>query len=230
MNRADGKELITGRRQFIDDIRIPGMLYARVLRSPYAHANIVSIDTTKAEQLPGVKGVMTYKNAPDWKCGLPQHRKVLDSRVRFVGDSVALVAADSIETANEALKLIEVSYEELPFVLDCEEALKPEAPQLYDEFPGNIIPKTTPFSEEPFNQIQVGDVEKGFEESKYVAEGYYCYDKWPHPLPPESPGVIAEWTNPSAVTLYYNGGAPHLQNFNTEASIPGVAVRVLASH
>lgn len=230
VNRADGRELISGRRQFIDDVRIPGMLTARVLRSPYPHANIVDIHVEKAKALAGVKAVLTYKDAPDWKCGLPQHRRVLDRRVRFTGDSVALVAAETLEAADEACKLIEVEYEELPFVLDCEEAIKPEAPQLYEEFPGNVLPKVTPFSEEPFNQIHVGDVEKAFEEAAYVAEGYYCYDKLPHPLPPESPGVIAQWTSPSAVTLYYNGGAPHLQKFNTEASIPGVAVRVIACH
>lgn len=230
VNRADGRELISGRRQFIDDVRIPGMLTARVLRSPYPHANIVDIHVEKAKALAGVKAVLTYKDAPDWKCGLPQHRRVLDRRVRFTGDSVALVAAETLEAADEACKLIEVEYEELPFVLDCEEAIKPEAPQLYEEFPGNVLPKVTPFSEEPFNQIHVGDVEKAFEEAAYVAEGYYCYDKLPHPLPPESPGVIAQWTSPIAVTLYYNGGAPHLQKFNTEASIPGVAVRVIACH
>ena len=230
VNRADGRELISGRRQFIDDVRIPGMLTARVLRSPYPHANIVDIHVEKAKALAGVKAVLTYKDAPDWKCGLPQHRRVLDRRVRFTGDSVALVAAETLEAADEACKLIEVEYKELPFVLDCEEAIKPEAPQLYEEFPGNVLPKVTPFSEEPFNQIHVGDVEKAFEEAAYVAEGYYCYDKLPHPLPPESPGVIAQWTSPSAVTLYYNGGAPHLQKFNTEASIPGVAVRVIACH
>ena len=230
VNRADGRELISGRRQFIDDVRIPGMLTARVLRSPYPHANIVDIHVEKAKALAGVKAVLTYKDAPDWKCGLPQHRRVLDRRVRFTGDSVALVAAETLEAADEACKLIEVEYEEFPFVLDCEEAIKPEAPQLYEEFPGNVLPKVTPFSEEPFNQIHVGDVEKAFEEAAYVAEGYYCYDKLPHPLPPESPGVIAQWTSPIAVTLYYNGGAPHLQKFNTEASIPGVAVRVIACH
>lgn len=230
VTRADGRDLISGRRQFIDDVRIPGMLIARVLRSPYPHANIVKIEADRARALPGVKAVITWEEAPDWKCGLPQHRRVLDRRVRFVGDSVALVAAETLEIADAALKLIQVEYEELPFVLDCEEALKPEAPQLYDEFPGNVIPKVTPFSEEPFNQIHVGDVEQGFKEAKYVAEGYYCYDKLPHPLPPESPGVIAQWTSPSAVTVYYNGGAPHLQKFNTEASIPGVAVRVIACH
>ena len=230
VSRADGRDLVSGRRPFIDDVRIPGMLMARVLRSPYPHANIVKIDTTKAKAAPGVRAVLTYKDAPDWKCGLPQHRKVLDQRVRFTGDSVALVAAETLEAADEACRQIEVEYEELPFVLDCEEAIKPDAPQLYDEFPGNVLPKVTPFSEEPFNQIHVGDVEKAFEEAAYVAEGYYCYDKLPHPLPPESPGVIAQWTSPSAVTLYYNGGAPHLQKFNTEASIPGVAVRVIACH
>lgn len=230
VNRADGRELISGRRQFIDDVRISGMLTARVLRSPYPHADIVNINVEKAKALPGVRAVLTYRDAPDWKCGLPQHRRVLDRRVRFTGDSVALVAAETQEAADEACKLIEVEYEELPFVLDCEEAIKPGAPQLYDEFPGNVLPKVTPFSEEPFNQIHVGDVEQAFQDAAYVAEGYYCYDKLPHPLPPESPGVIAQWTSPSAVTLYYNGGAPHLQKFNTEASIPGVAVRVVACH
>lgn len=230
VNRADGRELISGRRQFIDDVRISGMLTARVLRSPYPHADIVNINVEKAKALPGVRAVLTYRDAPDWKCGLPQHRRVLDRRVRFTGDSVALVAAETQEAADEACKLIEVEYEELPFVLDCEEAIKPGAPQLYDEFPGNVLPKVTPFSEEPFNQIHVGDVEQAFQDAAYVAEGYYCYDKLPHPLPPESPGVIAQWTSPGAVTLYYNGGAPHLQKFNTEASIPGVAVRVIACH
>ena len=119
VNRADGRELISGRRQFIDDVRIPGMLTARVLRSPYPHANIVDIHVEKAKALAGVKAVLTYKDAPDWKCGLPQHRRVLDRRVRFSGDSVALVAAETLAAADEACKLIEVEYEELPFVLDC---------------------------------------------------------------------------------------------------------------
>ena len=129
VSRADGRDLVSGRRPFIDDVRIPGMLMARVLRSPYPHANIVKIDTTKAKAAPGVRAVLTYKDAPDWKCGLPQHRKVLDQRVRFTGDSVALVAAETLEAADEACRQIEVEYEELPFVLDCEEAIKPDAPR-----------------------------------------------------------------------------------------------------
>ncbi|MDO4566379.1 MAG: xanthine dehydrogenase family protein molybdopterin-binding subunit [Oscillospiraceae bacterium] len=228
-NRADGEDLVSGRRQFLDDISLPGLLSVRVLRSPYPNANITRIDVEKARTAPGVVGVATYKEAPDWFCGLPHHRRVLDSHVRFVGDSVALVAAETEEQADEALKLIEVEYEELPFVLDCEEALKDGAPQLYEQFKNNEIEKVTPFSEIPFNQIFVGDTEKAFKESKYVAEGVYSYEGLAHPLPPESPGVIAQWTNPQAVTVWYNGGAPHLQKFNTESSIPGVAVRVIAS-
>ena len=72
VTRADGRDLISGRRQFIDDVRIPGMLIARVLRSPYPHADIADINVEKAKALPGVKAVLTYKDAPDWKCGLPQ--------------------------------------------------------------------------------------------------------------------------------------------------------------
>ncbi|MBQ4046207.1 MAG: xanthine dehydrogenase family protein molybdopterin-binding subunit, partial [Lachnospiraceae bacterium] len=227
-NRAEADELVSGKRQFLDDLIIPGMLTVKVLRSPYPNCLIKTIDLEKAKALPGVVGVCSYKEAPDWKCGLPNHRRVLDSHMRFTGDSVALVAAETPEIADEALRLIDVTYEELPFVLDCEEALKPDAPQLYEEYPGNEIPKTTPFSEEPFNQIFTGNVEQAFKKSKYVQEGYMRYENMAHPLPPESPGCIASWTSEHAVTVWYNGGAPHLQKFNTEASIPGVAVRVIA--
>lgn len=227
-NRADADDIVSGRRKFLDDLSMPGMLTVRVLRSPYPNCMIKEIDVSKAKALEGVAGVCTYKEAPDWKCGLPNHRRVLDQHLRFAGDSVALVAAETPEIADEALDLIQVEYEILPFVLDCEEALKPEAPQLYEEYPGNEIPKVTPFSEEPFNQIFVGDTNKGFEESAYVAERYMRYENMAHPLPPESPGCIAQWTGKHAVTVWYNGGAPHLQKFNTEASIPGVAVRVIA--
>ncbi len=229
-NRADAEDLVSGRQQFLDDLSIPGMLIVRVLRSPYPNALIKRIDTAKALALPGVIGVCTYADAPDWKCGLPHHRRVLDQHVRFTGDSVALVAAETIEIADEALDLIDVDYEVLPFVVDCEEALKPGAPQLYEDYPNNEITKVTPFSEKPFNQIFYGDPEAVFKKSKYISDAYMRYENMAHPLPPESPGAIANWTSPSAVTVWYNGGAPHLQKFNTESSIPGTTVRVIACH
>lgn len=229
-NRSDGRNIVTGRTEFLNDMKITGMLYCGVLRSPHPHAKIMEIDVFRASNLAGVKAVLTWKDVPNWQCGLPHHRKVLDNRVRFVGDSVALIAAETRNIAEEAARLINVEYKVLPFELDCEESAKDGAPQLYEQFPGNEIPPITPFSEKPFKSIMVGDVNKGFEDSAYIAEGHYEYNSWPHPLPPESPGVIANWTSPSALTLWYNGAAPHLQKFNTEASIPGVAVRVIACH
>ena len=95
--------------------------------------------------LPGVVGVCTCKEAHDWKCGLPNHRRAQDQHLRFVGDSVALVATETIGLADEALDLIEKEYEELPFAPDCEEAFNPGASPLYSEYPGNAIPKVTPF-------------------------------------------------------------------------------------
>ena len=121
---------MTGRAKYTGDIDLPGMLVARVLRSPHAHARIVSIDTSKAEAVPGVRAVITYKDAPTvmvW--GSRQY--ALNDRARYAGDAVAALAAVDAETADKALKLITVQYEVLPFVLDPEEALKPGAPQLF---------------------------------------------------------------------------------------------------
>jgi CO/xanthine dehydrogenase Mo-binding subunit len=131
--RKDAVDIVTGSVTYIDDIKMPGMLHGKVLRSPHAHADIKYIDTTKVAQLRGVRAVLTYKDVPDWKIGIPEpHQRVLDRRVRYVGDGVALVAAATPEIAGEALDLIEVDYDVLPSVTDMDEALKPNAPQLYN--------------------------------------------------------------------------------------------------
>ena len=88
VNRTDGEAIVSGRTQFLDDLRLPGMLCCRVLRSPYAHANIAKIDVSRAKALPGVKAVLTWRDVQNWQCGLPHHRKVLDRTLRAVGDSV----------------------------------------------------------------------------------------------------------------------------------------------
>jgi xanthine dehydrogenase molybdenum-binding subunit len=228
VNRTDAPDIVTGRKRYIDDLVIPGALVGYVLRSPHPHANIVSIDCSEARKAPGVRAVLSWEDVPDWKCGLPHHRRVLDSKVRMVGDSVALIAADTRDRAKRAAELVKVVYEVLPFVLDVEESEIEGAPRLYDQFPGNQIPDVTPFSEIPFKSIHVGDVDEAFKRSKHIAEGRFCYDHFPTPLTPEPPCVIASWASPSALELHYNGAAPHLQKFNTEASIPGVAVRVIS--
>ncbi len=201
--RKDGLDIVTGRTQYIDDIEIPGMLYGKVLRSRHPHAEIKGIDTAKADALPGVRAVLTYKDMPPWKTGIPRHVRVLDRKVRFVGDGVALVAAETEEIANEALDLIEVEYEPLPPVYDVEEALRPDAPQLYEEFPGNLLPLNLPvFGPNTLSDVVYGDVAKGFREADFIREGTYRYENIANPLPIEPPGVIAKWEEEGRLTVW----------------------------
>jgi len=205
--RKDAVDIVTGRAKYVNDVKLPGMLIGKVLRSPHPHAIIKSINTEEAKKLPGVKAVLTYKDVPEWKVGMPIHLRVLDRKVRFVGDAVALVAAETEDAALQALDLIDVEYEVLPAVYDIEEALKPGAPQLYDEFPNNICPLGVPWfgsSRIPggLQELVMGDVEKGFEEADVVIEGTFRYDKFPNPLPPEPPGAIAMWESPNTVHVW----------------------------
>ena len=121
--RIEGAEKVTGSAQYSYDIQLPGQLYGRILRSPHPHARVISIDATQAEALPGVHVVLTMVNTPEveWyaeKC------KLFASTVRFIGDEVAAVAAESEEIAEDALRLIQVEYEPLSFVVDMEKALE----------------------------------------------------------------------------------------------------------
>ncbi|BBO82068.1 xanthine dehydrogenase molybdenum-binding subunit XdhA [Desulfosarcina ovata subsp. sediminis] len=202
--RLDAEDIVTGKAQYVDDLKIPDMLYGRVLRSPYPHANIKRIDTSRAEKLPGVAAVLTHENGPDWRMGSPKHGRILDSRVRFAGDAVALIAAKTIEIAEEAMDLIDVEYEQLPAVYDVEEALKPDAPQLYDDFPGNFTPrdKFLFFGPDSLQEIVMGDTEKGFKEADVVAEGTCSFENFPNALPPEPPSVIIKWEDPDQVTVW----------------------------
>ena len=149
--KLDGFEKVTGRAKFASDFSLPGMLYLKILRSPYPHARIVSIDTSKALALPGVKAVLTHKDMaayPRWNPSYP----ILTDEPHFHGDDVALVAAVDEDTAVEALDLIKVDYQVLPFVLDAEEAMKPGAPKM--------IPEGQPHWRQA-NDRQQGRCEKG---------------------------------------------------------------------
>ena len=103
MPRRDATEIVTGTAQYLDDLKFQNLLYGKVLRSPHAHANIKKIDKSKAEALPGVMAVVTWEDIPDWRGGTPRNVRVLDKKVRFVGDAVALVAATTERIAEEAL-------------------------------------------------------------------------------------------------------------------------------
>ncbi len=209
--RKDAVDIVTGGARFLNDLKMPNMLYGKVLRSPHAHALIKRIDKSRAENLEGVEAVLTWEDVPDWRGGTPRSTRILDRKVRYVGDAVALVAATSEEIARQALGLIDVEYEVLPAVFEMEEALNPGAPQLYDEFPGNVVTPGVPFfGPKSLQEVVMGDIEKGFQEADVITEGTFSYENIPNPLPPEAPGAIALWEEPNKVTLWVSNQASYM--------------------
>ena len=230
--RKDAKDIVTGRATFLDDFKVPGMLYAKSLKSSYAHANIVSIDTSRAEALEGVHAVLTHQNIPErcsnWCIGFPPHRPILDRRVRAVGEVIAVVAADTIDIAEAACELIDVQYEVLDAVYYAEDSVKEDAPHLYDHFNGNEVPYGMglpgfPFDvEDEFMGIELGDIDKAFEECDAVEEGIASYDRSPAPLAPEAPGVIVNWIAENRLKVWGSSQSPNLLRMNQLAKMPGV--------
>ncbi|MDW8141589.1 MAG: xanthine dehydrogenase family protein molybdopterin-binding subunit, partial [Candidatus Bipolaricaulota bacterium] len=160
IQRIDGPERVTGQALYTFDVQLPGMLYGKILRSPHPHARIKNINTQRAERLPGVRAVLSYKNTP--KLSFRQGQTFLfDETVRYVGDEVACVIADDEEIAEDALELIEVEYERLPFVLDPEEALRPEAP--------NVQPSGNLLNGKP-DLYERGDLDQGFAQADLIVE------------------------------------------------------------
>ena len=171
VHRVDGTEKVTGSAKYTFDIVLPGMLYGKVLRSPHPHARILSIDTSQAERLMGVKAVITGKDTLGRKMGIWRRFPELcdevilcREKVRYIGDPVAAVAAIDEDTAEEALDLIEVEYEPLPAVFDPMEAIKEDAPQVHDGVDLNI---------NITRHIEWGDVDEAFKQCDYIREDQF---------------------------------------------------------
>ena len=160
-SRVDALQRVTGKATYTGDLHLPGMLYARVLRSPHPHARIRRIDASKALALPGVKAILTHENCDViWGSGDTKNKRYLfNNPVRFAGDAVAAVAAVDRHVAEDAIRLIEVDYEVLPFVLDPEEALKPGAVEIQPG--GNLSPNNK--GEQKPEAYGHGNIEKGLE-------------------------------------------------------------------
>jgi CO/xanthine dehydrogenase Mo-binding subunit len=231
--RQDAVGMVTGTAPFFDDLKFPNLLFGRVLRSPYAHARIKTIDKSRAMALPGVKAVVTWEDIPDWKGGTPRIVRVLDKKVRHVGDTVALVAAASEKAAEEALRLIDVEYEVLPAVFDLDAALAPGASLLYEELGSNILPGGTPiYGPKCLQGVVQGDIVKGFAEADVIAEGIFGYENTPNALPPESIGAVAIWEPPNRATIYGTSQAPYMDKvslfhvFNREVEVRSIGHNV----
>lgn len=173
--RPDAFEKVRGGKGFPVNVSLPGMLHAKLLRSPYPHARVVSIDASAAEALPGVKAVLLPKDVPQIKfCpvffvptlapSMIQDMLVMSDTVRYAGQPVAAVAATSAEIAEQALEFIEVEYEELPTVFTAEAAMGEGAPQLHADAPNNIAKNP---------MFEFGDLEAGFADADHIFEGTY---------------------------------------------------------
>ncbi len=163
--RTDSLSKVTGRAEYTADLKLPRMLHAKVLRSPYPHARILNIDVSKALKLPGVKAVVTGADTYGVRWGVfkytQDHTMLAIDKVRYVGEDVAGVAAIDQETAMEALDLIKVDYEPLPAVFDPEEAMKEGAPLIHEQYPNNINIHV---------HIETGDVDEAFARSDLIRE------------------------------------------------------------
>ncbi len=164
--RVDGLEKVTGQAKFVGDINLPGMLHGKILRSTFPHARIRSIDASRAEALPGVVAVLTAADIGDLNPLYAGRPVIAMGKVRYVGEPLAALAAEDLATAEAAVELIQVDYEELPAAVGIEAAIKPGAPLVHDDKAGNIG---------THEQVSRGDVDEGFAQSDVIAEDHFTF-------------------------------------------------------
>ena len=207
-HNIDGIAKVTGRAIYTFDVKLPSMLFGKILRSPHPHARILNIDTSKAERVMGVKAVVTGKDTLGVKQGLWRCAKELcdeeilaRDKVRYIGDPLAAVAAVDEDTAEEALNLIEVEYEPLPAVFDPMEAIKEGAPQVHEGIERNINVN---------RHIEWGDVEEGFKNSDYIREDRYRCSSQAH-VCMETHCAVASYTPDGKLTVWTSTQVPYFQ-------------------
>lgn len=240
--RIDARQRVTGKATYTGDVSLPGMLYARVLRSPHPHARIRSIDVSKALAMPGVKAVITHETCQaifgagsiaggrqyveEVKKITKQRRYAFNNPVRFVGEPVAAVAAIDRHTAEEALLHITVDYEVLPFVTDQEEALKPGAVQIWPE--GNIS-LDVQNQAKPMTEKR-GNIEEGFRISDHVFEARYT-TTFVHNAQMEPRAAVAAWEGEKLTVYTPTGGIANCRtDMARDLGIPLENVRVVCQY
>ncbi len=223
--KVDARSKCTGQTKFADDIVLPRMLFAKLLRSHEPHARIVSIDISKALALPGVYSVITGKDLPIPYGILPvsqdEHTLCID-KVRFIGDPVAAVAAIDEDTAFEAMNLIEVEYERLPSITNIEEALMIEEPRIHDYGDGGNVHKKV--------HLEFGDLDRGFSEADHVREDIFFYEGNTH-LPMEQHAAVAHFDADNKLTLWTSTQTPHYVHraLSRVLEMPAAHIRVIAT-
>ena len=234
IRRREDPRLITGRASYTDDITLPGMAYAAILRSPYAHANITSIDTSAAACQPGVLAVYTGADIeghlnpipcawliPDSNLITPDHPAIAKDKVRYAGDAVAVVVAESRYQAEDALEHIDVDYEPLDATINPKASTQDGAPQVHDDVPNNIAFKWT---------VAGGEIDEAFEKADVVVRDTINLQRLiPNAMEPRS--AIAQYVAPTGkLTLWGTSQNPHIARFLSSV-VTGVGehkVRVIA--
>ncbi|HEY7287411.1 MAG TPA: 2Fe-2S iron-sulfur cluster-binding protein, partial [Vicinamibacterales bacterium] len=240
--RIDAVERVTGKAAYTADVKLPGMLYGRVLRSPHPHARIRSIDTSKARALPGVKAIISHENCQAiWGSGsiaggqqynedvkkiTKQRRLAFNNPVRFAGEPVVAIAATDRHTAEDALQLVTVDYEILPFVLDHEEALKPEAPKIWPE--GNLALNNR--NEAQPNTTRRGDAAASLKASTHVFEDRYS-TSFVHNAQMEPRAAVAHWEGDKLTVYTPTGGIANCHHdIARDLGMPDEKVRVVCQY
>lgn len=233
VKRTDLLAKVTGNAKYVADMHMPGLLFGKTKRCTVAHAKIKRIDVSKARALPGVKAVLTHENVPRvLHAGSPHPRSVsvtcdqyiLDNKVRYWGEGVAVVAAVSEEIAEKAIGLIEVEYEELPAVFTVEDAQRPDAPLIHDREPGgNLVLPPAIFTR--------GNVEKGFAEADFILEGEYEGGR-PTPAYMEPNVCTCQWDGNGNLTVWISTQTAFMvRGIMAEVlGLPLHKVRVLVDH
>jgi len=228
--KVDAYAKVTGRALYADDIMLPRMVYGRLLRSPHAHARIISIDTRHALELPGVLAVITGLDLPQKFGILPssqdEYALAID-KVRYVGDPVAAIAALNPDILDEAIKLIKVEYEVLPALMSIDEALAHPEVKINDEARTGNIHKAVSY--------EFGEVEAGFDSAEYVREDWFYYEGNNH-APIEEHACVANWEpNPTdhvggKLTLWSSTQTPHYvhRELSKVLGLPQSHIRVIA--
>jgi len=206
IHNVDGIAKVTGRATYTFDVKLPGMLYGKILRSPYPHAKILKIDFSKAMEIPGVKAVVTGKDTLGVKQGIWRRYKDLCDeqilpvdKVRYIGEPVAAVAAVTEEIAEKALDYIEVEYEVLPATFEPLDAIKKDAPEIHEGFERNI---------NVTRHIEWGDVEEGFEEADYIREDWFKCGGQAH-MCMETRAAVSSYTPEGKLTIYHSNQSPY---------------------
>ncbi|MGH9244898.1 MAG: molybdopterin-dependent oxidoreductase [Acidimicrobiales bacterium] len=222
--RTDALEKVTGRAPYAYDMYLPGMVYGEILRSPYPHARITSIDTSRAMAMPGVLAVYTHKDMPQAKYGafVQDETALADGVVRYVGEGVAAVIALDEHAALDGIRAIDVDYEPLPAVFEPEEAMAEDAPRIHEGVERNVV---------AHNRVAAGDIDAGFAAADHVFEDRFVTGRQCHTCM-EPHALVADYDASGRVTVHLSSQSTFFDRFGLMAvfGLPANKIRIISPY